>query len=92
MPEGIEQVLVPTLDQVAVSIQGQVQISLLRIPPDLGTDGLPPGLGDWIVETTNPIDEMVSTAQPQPDLESTVVVPHPGWLLQHPAPLHGIRA
>ena len=92
MPEGIEQVLVSTLDRGAVSIQGQVQISLLRIPPDLGTDGLPTGLGDRIVETIDPIDELVSSIQPQPDLESTVVVPHPGWLLQHPSPLHGIRA
>ena len=92
MPEGIEQVLVSTLDQGAVSIQGQVQISLLRIPPDLGTDGLPPGLGNWIVKTTDPIDEMVTPIQPQPDLESTVVVPDPGWLHQHLSPLYGIRA
>ena len=45
--------------------------------------------GDWVVKTTNPIDEMVSTTQPQSDLESTVVIPDPGWLLQHPSPLHG---
>ena len=31
---------------------------------------------------------MVPTIQPQADLESTVVVPHPGWFLQHPLPLH----
>ena len=86
MPEGIEQVLVSTLDQRAESIQGQVQISLLRIPPDLRADGLSPGLGDWVVKTTDPIDEMVSSTQPQPDLESTVVVPDPGRLLQHPFP------
>ena len=89
MPEGIEQVLVSTLDQGAVSIQGQVQISLLRIPPDLDTDGLPPGLGDRIVETTDPIDEMVSSIQPQPDFESTVVIPKPQWLLQQPLPCAG---
>ena len=78
--------------QWARSIQGQVQIPLLDISPDLGTDGLPPGLGDWVVKTTDPIDEMVSPSQPQPDLESNVVVPDPGWLLQHPSPLLGIRA
>ena len=68
------------------------QIPLLGISPDLGTDGLPPRLGNWIVETTNPIDEMVTPIQPQPDLESTVVVPHPWRFLQHPYPLVGIRA
>ncbi len=65
---------------------------LLGIPPDLGTDGLPPGLGDGIVKASKAIDEMVPTIQPQPDLESTVVVPHPRRFLQHPSPLHGLRA
>ena len=88
----LEQILVPIPHQWARSIQVQVQISLLHVPPDLGTDGLPPGLGDWIVETTDPIDEMVSTTQPRSDLESTVVISHPGWLLQHSSPLHRIRA
>ena len=59
---------------------------------DLRVDGLPPGLGDWIIKATKAIDEMVPPVQPQPDLESTVVVPHPGWFLQHPSPLRGIRA
>tara|TARA_B100000925_G_C21568183_1_gene286626 strand:+ start:77 stop:280 length:204 start_codon:yes stop_codon:yes gene_type:complete len=67
-------------------------MSLLGTPPNQDRDGLLPGLGNWIVEMTDPIDEMVSTAQPQPDLESTVVVPDPGWFLQHPSPLLGIRA
>ena len=62
----------------------------MGVPARTGRDGLSPGLGDWIVETTNPIDEMVSTAQPQPDLESTVVVPDPGWFLQHPSPCLGL--
>ena len=84
--------MVSPLHQWAVSIQGQVQISLLGIPPDLSTGGLSPGLGDWIVETTKAIGEMVPPVEPQPDLESTIVVPHPRWLLQHPSPLHGIRA
>ena len=46
----------------------------------------------WIVKTTQAIDEMVPPIQPQPDLENTVVVPHPGWFLQHPSPLHESRA
>ena len=53
---------------------------------------LAPWLSNWIFEATNPIDEMVPPVEPQPDLESSVVVPHPVWLLQHPSPLHGIRA
>ena len=65
------------------------QSPLLVIPPDLRTEGLSPGLDDSIAERTKAIDEMVSTTQPQSDLESTVVVSHPGWLLQHPSPLHG---
>ena len=56
------------------------------------TNGLPPGLGNWIIPTPEAVNEMVPTIEPQPDLESTVVVPHPGWFLQHPSPLHGIRA
>ncbi|MDB4346318.1 hypothetical protein OAA48_00545, partial [bacterium] len=68
------------------------QISLLEIPPDLGTDDLPPGLGDWIIKATKAIDEIVSTIEPQPDLESTIVISQPWWFLQHPSPLHGIRA
>ena len=54
--------------------------------------GLPSGLGDRIIKAPEAIDEMVPTIQPQPVLESTVVVPHPGWFLQHPSPLYGIRA
>ena len=60
--------------------------------PDFSADGLPLGLNDWIIKTTKAIDEMVTPIQPQPDLESTVVVSHPRWLLKHPSPLHGIRA
>ena len=67
-PEGIEQILISTLDQWAISIQGKIQIPLLGIPPDLSADGLPPGLGDWIVKTTKAIDEMVPPVEPQPDL------------------------
>ena len=78
MTEGIEQILISTLHQWAVSIQGQVQISLLGIPPDLSADGLPPGLGDWIIPTPKALDAMVPPIEPQPDLESTVVVPNPG--------------
>ena len=70
--------LISTLHQWAVSIQRQVQIALLGIPPDLGIDGLSPGLGDWIIPTPEAIDEMVPPIQPQPDLESTVVVLHSG--------------
>ena len=68
------------------------QRPLLGIPPDLCADGLSPGLGDWIVKATKAVDKKVPPIQPQPDLESTVVVPYPRWLLQHPSPLHGIRA
>ena len=68
------------------------QNPLLGIPPDLRADGLSPGLGDWIIPTPEAVDEKIPPIQPQPDLESTVVVPHPGWFLQHPSPLHGIRA
>ena len=88
-PEGIEQILIPTLHSGAVSIQRQVQITLLGSAPDLSADGLSPGLGDWIVKATRAVDEMVLPIQRQPDLESSVVVPHPRWLLQHPSPLHG---
>ena len=92
--EGIEQILVPTLHQWAVSIQGQVQIPLLGIPPDFSADGLPPGLGNWIIKASEAIDEMIPPIEPQPDLESTVVVPHPRWILQHPSPCTkvGLRA
>ena len=69
--------LFSTLHQWMVSIQGQLEISLLSVTPDLSTNGLSADLGDWIAETTNPIDEMVSTIQPQPDMESTVVMAHP---------------
>ena len=54
--------------------------------------GLPSGLGDWIIPTPEAIDEMVPPFEPHPDLESTVVIPQPRWLLQHPSPLHGSRA
>ena len=72
--------------------KGYVSVLLSQIPTDLSTDDLCPGLGDWIIPTPYAIDEMVPPIQPQPDLENTVVVPHPRWLLQHPSPLHGIRA
>ena len=53
-----------------------------------------PVMGNWIVETTNSINEMVTSIQPQPDLGRTVVVTHPEWLLQHHSPLlgFGLRA
>ena len=60
---------------------------MLGIPPDLSKDGLPPDLGDWIIPMSLAIDEMAPPIDPQPDLESTVGVPHPGWLLQHPLSL-----
>ena len=68
------------------------QQRLLVIQLDLSADGLCPGLGDWIVETTKAIDVMVPPLEPQPDLESTVVISQPRWLLQHPSPLREIRA
>ena len=48
---------ISTHHQWAVSIQGQVQITLLGIPPDLRADGLSPGLGDWIIKATKAIDK-----------------------------------
>ena len=68
------------------------QNPLLVIPPDLRTEGLFPGLDNSIAETTKAIDEIVPPIKPQPDLESSIVVPHPGQLLKHPSPLHGIWA
>ena len=47
--------------------------------------------GDRIIKATRAMDEKVPTIQPQPDLESTVVVLQPRWFLQHHSPLHGIR-
>ena len=52
----------------------------LCIPPDLRAYGLCPGLGDWIIPTPG---EIVPPVKPQTDLESTVIVTHLGWLLQH---------
>ena len=62
------------------------------IPPDLSEDGLSPGLVDWIIKASEAIDEMVPPIQPQLHLGSTALIPDPRWLLQHPSPLHGIRA
>ena len=54
--------------------------------------GLPSGMGNRIINAPEAIDEKDSPTQPQPHLESNVGVPNPRWLLQHPSPLHGIRA
>ena len=70
----------------------KLQNPLLGIPPDLRADGLSPGLGDWIVKATKAVDEKVPPIQPQPDLDSAVVVPQPVWFLQYPSSLHGSRA
>ncbi len=37
-PQGVEQILVSTFQQWAISIKGQVPIPLLRIPPYLAND------------------------------------------------------
>ena len=91
-PEGIKKDLVSPPPARGGIDSGISPNPLLGITPDLGTDGLLPSFGDWIVGTTDPIDEMVSSTNPQPDLESTIVISHPGWLLKYPSPLHGIRA
>ncbi|NMP05028.1 MULTISPECIES: hypothetical protein [Prochlorococcus] len=55
---------------------------------------MPPGLRNWIVKAPKAIDEKITPIEPLPDLESTVVVPHPGGFfnIRLPSMGFGLRA
>jgi len=49
-------------------------------------------LRDRISPAPEVINEMITSIQPQPGLESSAVVSQPRYILQDSSPLHGIRA
>ena len=82
----ILKLLLCTLNEHKYTVVDYQQHYLDEIQFKINPFGLPSGLGDRIIKVPEAIDETDSPTQPQPDLESTVVVPDPRWLLQHPSP------